>query len=164
MKSQSYPIRRLSVSEKKIIPASISAGIDLDAIEIHKRRWTFLTPSHYSVVRGNKIFYPKDPGPSRDLLHLAHLVHEVVHVWQYEKLGIGMYAPQWLDRRYHYELHQGDIFQSFGLEQQAAIVEDSFRVQNGLKPRWAENSPSLHLLRETVEDCDAPVKAATGWV
>jgi len=151
-------VRNLSGLEKSVIPVSIAAGIDLDAIKIHKRRWTILTPSNVTVARGTKIFYPNDPGPPQKLTdnvrHLAHMVHEVVHVWQYEKLGINFYAPQWLDRRYHYRLNEGDVFQSFGLEQQAAITEDSFLVKNRLRPRWAKNSPSLELLEETVAGCD----------
>ncbi|NNC37994.1 MAG: hypothetical protein HKO02_11090 [Hyphomonadaceae bacterium] len=155
MKSQSYPIRRLSAFESNIIPASISAGIDLDAIEIHKRKWTFLTPAYCSVVRGNKIYFPNDPGPSCHPLHLAHLVHEVVHVWQYLHLGISLFHPRWAyDRRYQYQLNPGDRFLSFGWEQQAAIVEDCCRVQHGLPERWAINSPCPDLLAHTIACCD----------
>lgn len=160
--------RNLSRLEKSVIPASIAAGLDLDAIEIHKRKWTFLTPANVTVARGTKIFYPNDPGSPRQLTdnlrHLAHMVHEVVHVWQYEKLGINFYAPQWLDRRYHYRLKAGDMFQSFGLEQQAAIAEDSFLVRHRLQPRWAKNNPSLQLLQKTVANCDINPIEALGQV
>jgi len=153
MRSKNTQARSLSELEKSVIPAAISAGIDLDAIEIHKQKWTIFTPANVSVVRGNKIFYPNDPGPSENLNHLAHLVHETVHVWQYAYLGVGFYDPRWLDRRYRYWLDEGDLFQSFGLEQQASMTEDSFRVHNGLPTRWAKNRPSADLLAGTVRAC-----------
>jgi len=164
MKSQSTHVRTLSNVEKAALPASICADIELDLVEIHRRKWTPFTPYYVSVVRGNKVYYPNDPGPSGHPLHLAHLVHEVVHVWQYLHLGVSLFDPQWVyDRRYRYHLNDGDIFRSFGLEQQAAIAEDSFRIQNGLAYRWARNKPSTRLLDHTVSRCNAPVNLPIAW-
>ncbi len=153
-------IRALSDTEKTAIPTSIAAGIDLDKVEIHNRKWMPLTPTNTSVVRGYKIFYPNEPGHCTGIHHLAHLVHEVVHIWQYNYLGVGLYSPRWLDRRYHYDLNEGDHFQDFGLEQQASIVEDLFRIESGLPSYRARNSPPLALFTKTVTRCSKrPISA-----
>jgi len=76
-------MRALADIEKRVLPPIIGSCIDLDAVEIHDRTWTPLTPKNVTVVRGHKIFYPGDPGPVDRLGHLAHMVHEMVHVWQY---------------------------------------------------------------------------------
>ncbi len=148
--------RPLSQWEKDVIPASIAAGIDVSRVEIHHRKWTPLTPHNVTVVRGYKIFYPNDMHAHNDLMHCAHLVHEIVHVWQYNYLGIGLYSPRWLDRRYAYFLNEGDRLLDFGLEQQASIAEDFFRVSHGLKLRHARNNPPLARLETTVKNCSKP--------
>lgn len=90
----------------------------------------------------------------------AHFIHEMVHVWQYQRLG-SVYIPRalWAQRTaegYNYggiealkkalERHEADaqheakprasIFLSFNYEQQGDIVADYFCLKNGLKPRW----------------------------
>ena len=154
MSSTALMFRPLTALEKEAIPPPIAGGIVLDRIEIHRRKWTPLTPGNVTVVRGYKIFYPNEPSHCAGIHHLAHLVHEVVHVWQYKFLGVGLYSPRWLDRRYHYTLNENDSFLSFGLEQQASIVEDYFRVKNGLDCRRGDNQPSLPLLEKTVTEIE----------
>lgn len=146
-------VRHLSPREKSVIPQVITECIDLNSVEIHGKRWTPLTPKNVTVVRGYKIFYPGDPGPVENPYHLAHLVHEIAHVWQYKHVGIGLYSARWLDRRYHYRLLPGDKFSRFGLEQQACIFEDHFRLSCGLERRWALNTPS----EEELADCIATI-------
>ena len=154
MTTTSSPVRFLSLSEREVIPDIIQRTLDLDIVEIHKRRWTFLTPDNVTVVRGHKIFYPRDPGPNDSLYHLAHLVHEIVHVWQYLYMGIGLYSPRWLDRRYKYTIHPEKRFGAYGLEQQAAIFEDAFRLANDLPFRWAQNEPSAEALQKVLKTCE----------
>ncbi len=146
-------VRSLATIEIDALPPVISQCLDLSRVEIHKRRWTPLTPQRITVVRGHKIFYPSDPGPIDNVYHLAHLVHEMVHVFQYLHMGVGLYSPRWIDRRYHYRLEDGKRFSAFGLEQQAAMFEDFFRVGNGLTYRWAQGEPTLSDLTETLQTC-----------
>lgn len=142
--------RPLSNLEKSVVASPISDTLDLDRVRIVPRRWTPLTPKHITVARGYKIFYPGDTGPKDTVYHLAHLVHEIVHVWQYKYWGVSLYSPRWLNRIYKYKLEPGDQFRQFGLEQQAALFEDYFRLQNGLNVRWATNDPSFSLIEHTV--------------
>ncbi|NNE58319.1 MAG: hypothetical protein HKN36_09445 [Hellea sp.] len=146
--------RGLSDAEKAAIPEQIARGIDLDKIQIIPRKWTIFTPKNITVTRGYKIFYPTDNGPSENVYHLAHIVHEVVHVWQYIYKKVGLYSLRWLNRQYHYELGHDDRFKKFGLEQQAALIEDHYRQSHGLTARWAINDPDLELLARTVMYCD----------
>jgi len=88
------------------------------------------------------------------------LIHELVHVWQYQRLG-SVYIPRalWAQRTpkgYNYggisalkkvlEQHgpevRASVFLSFNFEQQADIVADYFSLKNGWKPRWCEADKS----------------------
>jgi len=78
------------------------------------------------------------------------LIHELVHVWQYQRLG-SVYIPRalWAQRTpegYDYggisslkkALEQGKTLTDFNYEQQADIVADYFCLKNGWKPRWCK--------------------------
>ncbi len=146
-------MRRLADIEISALPDIIGQCIDLGSVEIHDRTWTPLTPKNVTVVRGHKIYYPGDPGPIDNTHHLAHMVHEMVHVWQYLHMGIGMYSLRWIDRRYRYTLETGKRFRQYGLEQQASMFEDFFRRGNGLPYRWAQGDPSIEQLADTLRTC-----------
>jgi len=49
----------------------------------------------------------------------------MTHVWQYQQ-GIAVVRKALFDRRYHYVIQQGKLFLSYGIEQQAQIVQDYF--------------------------------------
>ncbi len=74
------------------------------------------------------------------------LIHELMHVWQYERLG-AIYIPRALRAQrtqagYNYggvealKAQQNIGFDAFNLEQQADIVADYYRIKRGLKPNW----------------------------
>ncbi len=76
------------------------------------------------------------------------LLHEMTHVWQYEKMGI-VYIVKALRAQvskmgYNYGgvsalkayIKSGKPFQAFNLEQQAEIVTDLYLLKNGYTPRW----------------------------
>ena len=81
------------------------------------------------------------------------LVHELVHVLQYEKMGI-VYIPRALSAQsarpsYDYgglvalenQWNKDNGLAAFNLEQQADIISDCFRLQCNLKPRWGDAKP-----------------------
>jgi len=142
--------RRLTPLEKTLTPDFISQDIDLDKVTLHNRPWTFLTPRRYTVVRGWNIYWPDMPDEATQLWEQAHLVHELTHVWQYIHLGVGLYSPKWLNRRYSYHLTRGNRFEAFGMEQQASIVEDSFRISHGLQSRHALNPITTDLMAHII--------------
>ncbi|MEM1319503.1 MAG: hypothetical protein AAGG75_04560 [Bacteroidota bacterium] len=89
-------------------------------------------------------------GPMQDSI----LLHELTHVWQYERMG-AVYMPRALKAqfsRYGYNyggisalkayLRKGKDFLSFNLEQQGDIVSDYHRLKKGYQPRWGNGSRS----------------------
>jgi hypothetical protein len=68
-------------------------------------------------------------------------IHEFVHVWQYYH-GITKLSAIWLAVRhlgdyemaYPYDLSDGDDLTDFNIEQQAAIIEDWWRIIQPLRP------------------------------
>ena len=82
------------------------------------------------------------------------LIHELVHVWQYQRLG-SVYIPRalWAQQTpegYNYggisalkkATEQGKALTDFNYEQQGDIVADYFALKNGWKPRWCEADKS----------------------
>jgi hypothetical protein len=80
----------------------------------------------------------------------AHFIHEMMHVWQYQHLGI-KYIPlalhaQHFGAGYDYggkealahALKTGKTLLSFNFEQQAEIMADYFRLKHGRPPKYAE--------------------------
>ncbi|MDZ4703339.1 MAG: hypothetical protein SH848_05390 [Saprospiraceae bacterium] len=91
-------------------------------------------------------------------IYPALLIHELTHVWQYQHLGI-RYIPRALAAQrtasgYNYggepaleqAIASGKSLAFFNLEQQADLVEDYYRLQNGLPAQWNRNAaPQLSL-------------------
>ena len=92
-----------------------------------------------SRTLGNRIFLQKtwlDSWQSKSIESLGLLIHEAVHAWQYQSNG-WRYAPRSLweqfqakvrhgTRReaYSYDLEEHKEFLSFGIEQQAQMIQD----------------------------------------
>lgn len=77
-----------------------------------------------------------------------HLIHELVHVWQYEQVG-SVYIPRALYAQttsagYNYggpvglqtALHQGATLLDFNYEQQGDLIADYFCLLHGFHPRF----------------------------
>jgi hypothetical protein len=82
----------------------------------------------------------------------THFIHEMVHVWQYQKLGI-VYIPRALyaqttQEGYNYggiaalqkARMEGKNLLDFNYEQQGDIVADYFRLRCHLAPIWCERN------------------------
>ena len=80
----------------------------------------------------------------------ATLVHELMHIWQYERFGAA-YIPRALRAQqsamgYNYggtewllrERELGRTLTDFNYEQQADIMADAFRIQQGQSARWSD--------------------------
>ncbi len=82
----------------------------------------------------------------------ALLIHELVHVWQFQHFGgyifRGQSEPYIQKEGYDYggvselkrALKEGKAFFDFNYEQQADIVTDYFRIKNGLRPQWGNGT------------------------
>lgn len=81
-------------------------------------------------------------------MHNSLLIHELAHIWQYQKIGL-VYIPRALRayfsaENYNYgglqnlekiQARQGSIWE-FNLEQQGDILADYYRIKNRRQPRW----------------------------
>lgn len=78
-------------------------------------------------------------------------IHELVHVWQYQKFGAGYIIKALVAQRtpegYNYTAlnhvdcwHDADTIHAFNGEQQADLVQDFYRLKRGLKSDWGEHS------------------------
>lgn len=85
---------------------------------------------HLSRERYTPEMLPGWPDYAR-LPHVFYLVHELVHVWQWQNRAVTGYAPQRafgeglrVSDPYYYEVTAARPFHAYGYEQQASIVED----------------------------------------
>lgn len=100
-------------------------------------------------------------GPMRN----STFIHELMHVWQYEKMG-ALYMVNALRAQnsimgYNYGgltalkeyLEKGKNLQDFNPEQQADIVADYYLIKNGYSPQWGCGSrEDLAVYEKFIED------------
>lgn len=90
------------------------------------------------------------------------IAHELTHVWQYQKFG-GVYLFKALQAQHTHEgynyggeagLTEKGSFLNFNMEQQGDIMEDYYRLKNGLKAQWLKQPDDLALekLRKMTDD------------
>jgi hypothetical protein len=80
---------------------------------------------------------------------MAWLIHELTHVWQYERMG-AIYMAKAIHAQdnagYDYggvealEENAGEGMSAFNLEQQGDIMRDYYNIENGLSPRWGSGT------------------------
>lgn len=104
------------------------------------------------------------------------LLHELVHVWQFQNMGI-VYIPralraQYSSKGYNYggldalqmQIEQGKGLDSFNLEQQADIIADYFRIKNGYRPRWGSaNLLDLPTYQHFVDHLNKRLNRKLAW-
>ncbi|MEZ5038269.1 MAG: hypothetical protein R2828_00190 [Saprospiraceae bacterium] len=78
------------------------------------------------------------------------LIHELVHIWQYQQIGARYIALALMAQRtpegYNYGgvkhlleiIEKKGTLQDYNFEQQADIIMDYFRLKNDLKVRWGQ--------------------------
>ena len=125
---------------------SLPGKVDCERVRVHRgntgatealRRAVLWASRGRAIALGNHVFLPD--GSAGDL---ATLAHELTHCGQYQAWGAWRYfsrgaATQLRDllhrafgigeSQYHYRLEDGKPFESYGMEQQGQIVEDSYR-------------------------------------
>ncbi|MFN4144167.1 hypothetical protein, partial [Aestuariivirga sp.] len=113
--------------------------VDYSKVKVFNRKFRFFQQRGVAMApNGNIYFHPADymdDFSTSTMGNRAWFMHEMTHVWQHQR-GINVYSAA-LDRRYDYRpLALGKAFQSYGLEQQADIVQDYFLMRNGYQPQW----------------------------
>lgn len=113
-------------------------AIDYSRVRIIRKKWWPFQPRDTAMApTGNIHFHPDSPLWSDDFsaepLGLQALfIHEMTHVWQSQTRG-RLFLPLMRHPfcRYGYTVQDGRPFERYGLEQQAEIVANLFRMQQG---------------------------------
>ena len=136
--------RTLSDGEITIARRIFGNVIDYPRVRVYARGWTWLQPAHTAVAPDGNIYFnwaDFKQDFSTNALDGAWLIHELVHVWQHQ-------TGQWVlirgifERTYAYgKLDPVKPYARYLLEQQAAIVEDYFRITHDLPTRWGHANP-----------------------
>ena len=117
-----------------------------DSIRYHRVRidqLAFLGPRKYHLVYVSGFTIN-----SWGYMNNSLLIHELMHIWQYQRLGL-VYIPKALRafhsvENYNYggisrlrrvKAAQGNIW-SFNLEQQADVMADYYRIKQRTQPAW----------------------------
>lgn len=129
----SLPSRTLTPPERALAAELFGDAIDYDRVRVHRRKWWPLQPRTWTLAPdGHLWFHPEAPhyrdcfGCSETPLQ-AHFIHEMTHVWQAQRRG-RWYLPVARHPfcRYRYTLVPGRPLSAYGIEQQAAIMQDAF--------------------------------------
>jgi hypothetical protein len=138
-----WKTRPLSPLEKRLISSVFGESIKLGAVRIDDRAKIGCRKRNIAYVS----FYTVN---SWGKLQPATLIHELVHVWQYQKLG-SVYISQALRAQrskagYNYgglevlrdSMRKHGKITDFNLEQQAEIVGDYFAIREGGNGVWSK--------------------------
>lgn len=158
--------RYLTDHEMNLIPQSLAKEIDLRRVKLIARAHNPLAIGRI-LCRGYTVYWKNYP---EDFTHQsielqAVLIHELCHVWQYAtgRLSALSYICNPKNWVYGYPLKQGTRFDNLPAEQQADLMQDWYRMNNGLPPcRMADsgNCPSPLWINSVIPfDFDPPIRA-----
>ncbi|MGB3317862.1 MAG: vgr related protein [Sphingopyxis granuli] len=127
--------RPLTDAERTMAQGMFGDALDLDAVRIVHRKWWPFQPRRITMApRGRIHFHPKGPGYCDCFAHASlgwqgHLIHELVHVWQFQH-GMNLVLRRHPFCRYSYSIKPGWKLERYGIEQQAEIVRHTFLLRH----------------------------------
>lgn len=129
--------RLLTAAEQAMVAAVFGTTVRCAGVRLHRRRWWLLQPATVVMAPDGHIYFPPDsPWYRADFaeapLALQGLfLHEMTHVWQHQT-GMNLVVMRGPLARYRYlPLVPGRPFELYGIEQQADIVRDYWRLRHG---------------------------------
>lgn len=130
--------RPLTAGELAAAREVFGDAIAWDRVRIVPRGFTPFQPKRTAVTPLGAVHFRREdwlPDFSGTWHDMAWLIHELVHVWQHQT-GVPVILRGLWERRYAYDaLDPAKPLEGYGIEQQAAIVEDWFRRTRGV-PAW----------------------------
>lgn len=136
-----FNTRPLTAEEKEIAYSVFGDSIHYHRVRLDNYAYAGPKQGHFCYVSFHTINSWGD-------MNNSILIHELVHVWQYEKLG-AVYIPRALRAQYTSEgynyggvaalknaLIDGKGLLDFNFEQQGDIISDYYRIREGFAPRW----------------------------
>lgn len=153
-----YPSRPLTSEEIALAKTVFEHTIDYDFIRIDERAHIGPRFYHFCYVSFHII-------NSWQAMHPHILIHELVHVWQYQRLGAIYMLRALIAQHSHcgYDYggasalkerrKKGESLLDFNLEQQGDIITDYFLLKSGYRPQWGNGTlKDLPLYQSYVED------------
>ena len=131
--------RPLSPGETALAASVFGVALDPARVQLHHAKWFPFQPKRVTMAPDGCIwFHPDGDSWSSDfaaepLPLRALFVHELVHCWQHQ-CGLNLILRRPPFARYRYALTPGKPFERYGIEQQACIVEDAYRLREGGLP------------------------------
>lgn len=134
--------RSLTQGETSLGRDVFQSAIDYGRVRVHDGKYIFFQPDNSGMTPNGEIYvhgiYRADYAAESPQLR-AFFIHEMVHVWQYQVgvLTIGVRSSAiWetitrlgdYDSAYPYVLDATKDLTDYGLEQQASIIEDYYRL------------------------------------
>ena len=143
--------RPLTPGEKHIAYSIFGVALDVARVRIHNRAYFPLQGKGVAMTPNGDVWFRSDDYKadySHDLLGSALLIHELTHAWQYQigrSVRIRGLLEQFARVFGHDPYPYGIVdpsrdFLSYKNEQQAAMVEDYFRIRHGLKPLFGSGN------------------------
>ena len=141
-KSKTRPLQDWEIKMAKTVYGN---SIDYQLVRIDETAWAGPKQYHFCYVSFNLINCWK-----RMANHI--LIHELMHIWQYQKMGaiymIRALIAQHTHMGYNYggveaiqkKLTNKERLLDFNFEQQADVVADYFLLQQGYAPQWGKAS------------------------
>ena len=118
--------RPLTEAEKKLVSSIFGNSLNMDSVRIIAHRAVL---PHYAISPNGYVYFNiKDwceNFADQPIHQQAWLIHELTHVWQIQQ-GLAVVRKALFNRQYRYALKQGKQFLSYGIEQQAQMVQDYF--------------------------------------
>ncbi len=136
--------RGLTAGELAYATSIFGADLDYRKLVIHNEKAYFFQPSDTAITPDGEIYFPPESYKAdfaTNASDASWLIHEMTHAWQHQK-GMAVRLRGLLNRQYRY----GDLgasrqaFLDYGIEQQASIVADYFRLTHGLLPGEGKGS------------------------
>lgn len=140
--------RPLTDGEVKLAQSVFGASIDYAAVRVSDQKGVFFHPHHTAMVIGNTLHardcYEPDYSAC-DAYRRSLFIHEMTHVWQGQNKVLNVIASAVklqlkhkfnYAKSYYFTLEEGRDLTSYGLEQQAAIVEEYYLISQGGRPGY----------------------------
>jgi hypothetical protein len=131
--------RELTPAERRLAADVFGDALDVGRVRIHARPWWPLQPRRTAMTPDGHVYFRQEDALNDYAARpndAAWLAHELVHAWQHQT-GVWVRLRGAVERRYRYgTVDPARPLPRWGIEQQAAIVEDWFRMTTGLPRRW----------------------------
>lgn len=140
--------RPLTDRERALALGMFGCDLNLDPIRIYQRKWWLFQPRNVTMApQGHIHFHPNgssycDCFGSSSIGLQAHLIHELVHIWQYQE-GVNLILKRHPFCHYSYTIKPGWMLKRYGIEQQAEIVRHTFLLRHGVVVPGAPPLPTL---------------------